>query len=200
MLPNAVNSISPSRAVPSLQKLRRIALSSALLAACLAASGCIPSSGVVAPAPTQTPAPTPAPPPVQQPQAQQLPPAPSNWRDIPAAAGEWRYVPSATGGYASFVTPQGSSLMTLRCVPAQGAVTLTLAGNSPNMRILTDSQQRVLQATASNGSVTASLAPRDNLLDAMMFSRGRFAVETGGQPTLALPAWPEIARVAEDCR
>jgi hypothetical protein len=33
-----------------------------------------------------------------------------------------------------------------------------------------------------------------------VFSRGRFAVETDGLPTLVLQTWPEPARVVEDCR
>lgn len=42
--------------------------------------------------------------------------------------------------------------------------------------------------------------PRDPLLDAMAFSRGRFAVEVQGLPTLYVPSWPEVSRVVEDCR
>jgi hypothetical protein len=34
----------------------------------------------------------------------------------------------------------------------------------------------------------------------MAFSRGRFMVEAQGMATLVLPAWPEPARVVEDCR
>jgi hypothetical protein len=45
-----------------------------------------------------------------------------------------------------------------------------------------------------------SLSPRDALLDAMAFSRGRFIVEQPGQPSLVVPAWAEFGRVVEDCR
>jgi hypothetical protein len=34
----------------------------------------------------------------------------------------------------------------------------------------------------------------------MAFSRGRFAIETAGLPTLYVPSWPEVSRVVEDCR
>lgn len=47
---------------------------------------------------------------------------------------------------------------------------------------------------------TAALDPRDSLLDAIAFSRGRFLVEQAGAPTLVLPAWAEVGRVIEDCR
>jgi hypothetical protein len=44
------------------------------------------------------------------------------------------------------------------------------------------------------------LGARDALVDAIGFSRGRFVVEGGGLAALVVPAWPEILRVAEDCR
>jgi hypothetical protein len=50
------------------------------------------------------------------------------------------------------------------------------------------------------GWVTAWIAPRDPLLDAMAFSRGRFRVEVAKLPPLYLPSWPEVSRVIEDCR
>jgi len=49
-------------------------------------------------------------------------------------------------------------------------------------------------------ALAVSLAARDPLLDAMAFSRGRFAVETAGLPTLYVPSWTEVSRVIEDCR
>lgn len=45
-----------------------------------------------------------------------------------------------------------------------------------------------------------ALRPNDPILDALAFSRGRFAIEVTGQPTLYLPSWPELSRVVEDCR
>ncbi|MGE5953581.1 MAG: hypothetical protein ACM308_08200 [Qipengyuania vulgaris] len=44
------------------------------------------------------------------------------------------------------------------------------------------------------------MAPKSPLLDAMALTKGRFAVETPGLPTLYLPAWAEVTRVIEDCR
>ncbi|MDG2003332.1 MAG: hypothetical protein P8J20_08375 [Novosphingobium sp.] len=48
--------------------------------------------------------------------------------------------------------------------------------------------------------IAVTLPASDPLLDAMAFSRGRFAVETAGLPTLYVPSWPEVSRVIEDCR
>lgn len=50
------------------------------------------------------------------------------------------------------------------------------------------------------GGVSASLAPRDPILDAIAYSRGRFMLELPGNPPLYLPSWPELTRVIEDCR
>jgi len=44
------------------------------------------------------------------------------------------------------------------------------------------------------------LPPNDPLLDQIAFSRGRFLVQVEGGPSLVVPAWPEFARVVEDCR
>jgi hypothetical protein len=41
---------------------------------------------------------------------------------------------------------------------------------------------------------------QDPLLDAMAFSKGRFAVESAGLATLYVPPYPEVTRVIEDCR
>jgi hypothetical protein len=48
--------------------------------------------------------------------------------------------------------------------------------------------------------VSGMVSANDPLLDAIAFSRGRFTVEVPGLPMLVLPAWPEPARVIEDCR
>lgn len=71
------------------------------------------------------------------------------------------------------------------------------------MTVITTSDSRSLSAEPVAGALptlVARFAARDPLLDAMAFSRGRFAVEVNGLPTLYLPAWAEIGRVIEDCR
>lgn len=68
------------------------------------------------------------------------------------------------------------------------------------MTVRTTSAVRAVPAQAGTGALSATLTPRDPLLDAMAFSRGRFLVETAGAPYLAIPAWAEVARVTEDCR
>jgi hypothetical protein len=48
--------------------------------------------------------------------------------------------------------------------------------------------------------MAVQLPASDPLLEQMAFSRGRFLVTVEGGPSLVVPAWPELARVIEDCR
>ena len=71
------------------------------------------------------------------------------------------------------------------------------------MTIATTSTTRTFNAAPQAGvpgQVAVTLAPYDPIIDAIVFSRGRFGVAVPGQATLVMPNWPEIARVAEDCR
>ena len=72
------------------------------------------------------------------------------------------------------------------------------------MRIRTETADRDLRAEPQAGSsasiVSANIPVTDPFLDAMAFSKGRFAVQVAGEPVLYIPAWPEITRVIEECR
>jgi hypothetical protein len=153
-------------------------VSLALLAAC--------STRVVPPAPPP-PAPAPAPTPTPAPP----PPAPtySNWEDAPLTPGDWSYA----NGVATFGSA-GQPRLTLGCVG--GNVQIAYAGSSAErLTLRSETTQRAISASAG----VASRSARDPLLDAIAFSKGRFAIEAGGE-TLYVPAYPEISRVIEDCR
>ena len=169
--------------------------------ACVTLAGCIPPAAEPGPPPAPAPQPAPAPPP-PAPTPPPLP-APDDWRDAPQTPGDWRYIPATTGGSAEFAgEPGAAALLSLRCDRARGAVVITRGGTASQLRILTPTQQRMLEAapTGQGGTIQASLSAHDGLLDAIALARGRFAVETAGQQTLYVPAWPEISRVIEDCR
>ena len=71
------------------------------------------------------------------------------------------------------------------------------------MIVRTESQTRSLPAVTAKGAPPATetrLSANDRLLDAMALSKGRFAIEVPGTPTLYLPSWAEVTRVIEDCR
>jgi len=180
------------------------------------AAGCVPS------APEQTPAPTPAapPPPAPPPPPVAALPAPTydNWLDAPQTPGDWRYTAQEPATQATFVAGAGASTARLTIICDLGtrrvgiarAMEATGVGDRgpAQMRIRTETVERLLQAQPQpqpraqiqGNALLAELAASDPLFDAMAFTKGRFAVETAGEQTLYVPAYPEISRVIEDCR
>jgi hypothetical protein len=157
------------------------------LAALALLAGCAPKPPPPpAPAPIAPPAPAPEPP----------PPAAQDWRDIPLTPGEWHYAAVAGGMEARFGPAAGEAGFTLRCDLGRRQILMSRAGAAPagGMTITTSSAARSFAGAAP------ALPASDPFLDAMAFSRGRFTVEGSGLPALVLPAWPEPARVVEDCR
>lgn len=108
---------------------------------------------------------------------------PADWRDQPLTPGDWSYE-SGIARYAGF---------SLRCDGGRRQIVLSLAGASGPLRLRTTYGERIL---APGGALPAT----DPLLDEMAFSRGRFTVGAGNMAALVLPAWPEPARIIEDCR
>jgi len=169
-----------------------------LIAPLMVLAACVPAPQQT-PAPVPAPAPTPASAPVVQ---APPPPAFENWIDAPVTAGNWSYA----GGLAQFGQPGYQPFLTLRCDPAARAVEITRAaavtGAQP-MIVRTETLERSLAtspARSDPSSIVAILPARDPLLDAMAFSRGRFAIEVAGLTSLYIPSWPEVTRVIEDCR
>ena len=97
-------------------------------------------------------------------------------------------------------------MLEFRCNRATGNVLLIRSGVASGpvpLTVTTTSVARPLTAQPLEGSPTLLMVPlpaRDALLDAIVFSRGRFAVEAQGFAPIYAPSWPEIARVVEDCR
>ncbi|WBY06343.1 hypothetical protein PIB19_12015 [Sphingomonas sp. 7/4-4] len=164
-----------------------------LLAGCVAPSQPPPRPAPPVAVPTPAPTPAPAPPP---------PPASADWRDWPLTPGTWSYRADAQGGTASFGMSGLAPELTLRCDRARSRIVLTRSGlvSAPALTIRTTSIARTLPVSPATTGAAADLAARDALIDAMGYSRGRFVVQGGGVPTLVVPAWAEILRVAEDCR
>jgi hypothetical protein len=165
----------------------------ALLASC-ASPPPPPQRPVPRPRPTYTPPPTP-----------QVRPAPG-WRDAPITPGNWRWSRIGGASSARFGEGQNGAALEFRCDRAAGAVLLIRAGSATDrvpLTVTTTSTARVLTALPLGGpqpAIVVSLPVRDPLLDSIIFSRGRFAVEARGFAPIFAPTWPEIARVVEDCR
>lgn len=154
------------------------------------------------------PQPAPAPPPPKpvvvapKPTTQQQPIG--DWIDWRLTPGDWVYRRDDRGSIALFGPPNGDALVTLRCDTARGRIYLSRAGNgNGTMTIRSSSTMKQFAANPTGGNppyMAAEIAPSDPVLDAMIYSRGRIALETSGQLSIAIPNWAEIGRVVEDCR
>ena len=166
---------------------RRLVVAGALSALTLL-SACVPR-----PAP---PEPPPPPPPAPAPPPEPAPPPPAEWEDAPVTPGDWRL----SGRSAAFGSEQGAQFV-LRCEgDRQVSLVRTGARDGDALIVRTTYGARALPASAAPDGLAARLSASDPLLDSIVFSRGRFAVEAQGLPRLIIPAWPEPARVVEDCR
>ena len=132
-------------------------------------------------------------------QAAAQPPAlpiapPIDWRAAPLSAGTWLYRAIPGGSEAVFQTSFGPQF-TVRCTLVNRRVIFARSGAAPGMllRIMTTSSERTLPV----GNAVPSFDP---VLDAIAFSRGRFAVLGAPAPILIMPSWAEPARAIEDCR
>jgi hypothetical protein len=157
------------------------------------------------PAPVPQPRPQPAPPaPVAAPPSAVTRPA-AEWVDWPLEQGTWEYRTDARGSIALFGVSGGDAALTLRCDSGRRAIFMSVAGSGDggNFTIRTSSTLKSYRPATSSATppyVAIELQPNDMILDAMAFSRGRFAIEVSGLRSFAIPNWGEVSRVIEDCR
>lgn len=159
----------------------------------------------VAPQQTKAPAPRPAPPPPPAPPA----PRPAlGWQDVPLTPGRWVWHGGAgQSSISQYVTGTQTVVFALRCDLATRNILFTRAGilAAPAGTITFTTSFGAFSLTAGPGAgdppaIVAQATARDPHMDQIAFSRGRFLVEMAGQTRLVLPAYPEVARVIEDCR
>ena len=121
-----------------------------------------------------------------------------------AVPGAWSYRSVPAASEAWFIDTSGGIPLTIQCTRATRQVTVARPSSAPaaSMFIWTSTLQRNLPALFEQPRtrVSAIVAGRDPLLDAIAFSRGRFAVVMPGVPPLVVSPGPEAARVFEDCR
>ncbi len=170
--------------------------------ALVAVAGCASSPSPPRPAPL---APVAIAPPAPAP----LPAAPvyrGDWRDWPLTPGDWVYRQDARGSIALFGPRGADAELTIRCDRAARQIFVSRRGAARGNAPMTVRSSSLLRSvpTLPTGAVPAYMAaaidPRDPLLDAIGFSRGRFVIEQATLPTLVVPAWAEMPRVVEDCR
>jgi hypothetical protein len=177
--------------------MRTIRIAGAALLAVIAAA-CVPRAAPPAPVPTPPPAPVPMPPPEAPPPA----PPPIDWMQAEPTPGDWRFGEETGRPRATFAA--GRLSLTLSC-ERSGVILIGLHGlqsqPEPGFVIETTFGERRLPTTpAPMNEMRATLPASDPLLDQMAFSRGRVLIGADGGPVLIVPAWPEIARVTEECR
>lgn len=158
-------------------------LGTAVAAAALAA--CVSRPAPPAPVPAPVVRPVPAPP----------APAPApvlDWQDALLSPGDWTYRGEPGDRIAEFRS--GGMSFSLSC-ERDNMIMVALSGAQPaTVTIRTSYGERRLPATSGR------LAASDTLFDQIAFSRGRILVQGEGSPDLIVPAWPEPARLVEDCR
>ena len=145
-------------------------------------------------------APKPAPPPprppvvVVPPPAPALPPPPVQpWDELPVTEGGWLL--AADGRAARFVDDGGIERAALTCAAPGRTIRIGLNGErAMRLGIMTSSDLRDLMLADGAADVPVG----DPILDAIAFSRGRFALRAS--QLLVLPVQAEIGRVIEDCR
>ncbi|PHR13613.1 MAG: hypothetical protein COA41_18155 [Sphingopyxis sp.] len=162
----------------------------------LAACSTAPPEPAPAPQPAKSVAtPTPAP---AQPQG--------NWIDWPITPGTWSYRQDERGSIALFGETGEDAIFIIRCDQSRRQLFLSRAGSvaAGATMVLRASAGQASYPASNNGGTPAyaaiSVSPRDLMMDRIAYSRGRFAVETSGLRSLAIPSWPEFSRVVEDCR
>jgi hypothetical protein len=169
-----------------------------LLGGLASVAACVPQRQAPPPPEPQRPV---LPPPVRT-----APPPPrTDWRDIPLTPGSWFYRNEGQVSFAMFGSANGEALFIVRCDRAGRQVRLSRAGSASGgaMTVRTSYSARSFPVAVQAEPlpyVSANLAATDRFLDEIAFSRGRFTVEVPGLSMLVIPAWPEPARVVEDCR
>ena len=118
--------------------------------------------------------------------------------------GDWSYRSVPAQSEALFTNSAGGVHLSVRCTRANRVVTISRTSSAPasTLFIWTSTAQRSAPARFEPNAmrVSADFAARDSLLDAIAFSRGRFAISMPGALPLVVTPGPEAARVFEDCR
>ena len=118
--------------------------------------------------------------------------------------GNWSFAFATGGSEATFTDSSGNQQLWVHCTRLTRRVSIAKRGTgaTPVLQVWTSSLTRSVPASynPATGRITIDLPSYDQLLDAIVSSRGRFGIGVVGQPALVLPPWAEAARVIEDCR
>ncbi len=110
------------------------------------------------------------------------------------------------GSLALFGQANTDATFMIRCDRSEGKLFLSRAGavsDGAKMTLRASSGLQSFRVYNSGGGApyaAISVVSSEYMMDRIAFTRGRFAVETTGLPSLAIPIWAEFTRVVEDCR
>ena len=131
-------------------------------------------------------------------------PAPISLESVQPISGSWAYRAIPGGSEADLMDATATVRLQIRCNRATRTVSVirtAVPAAAPTLSIWTTSSSRSVPARyLATKELIADFQATDPLLDAIAFSRGRFATAASGAPMVAVPAWPETTRVIEDCR
>ena len=128
----------------------------------------------------------------------------TDYSNSPLLPGTWSYLAVQGGSNARFVDSTGTIRISVGCNKTSRGVTIarTSAAPAASLSIWTSTSSRNQPAMWEQPAqrVIATFNARDTMLDAIVFSRGRFAVSMPGAEAFVIPTGPEPARIIEDCR
>ena len=131
----------------------------------------------------------------------------TNWLEIPLAAGTWVYRQDDRGSLALYGEPDSEALFLVRCNQADRQIFFSFAGalDTAGGTMAFQATHGTASYAAQNGSgtppyIVAATNGADPYLDTIAFSRGRIAITATGHAMTAIPNWPQMTRVFEDCR
>lgn len=131
-------------------------------------------------------------------------PAPVDLDAVAPVSGTWTYRAIAGGSESDFIDAASVVRFKIRCNRVARTVSLIRTGvpaATATLSVWTTTLSRSVPARfMPTMELIADLPATDSLLDSVAFSRGRLATAAAGAPMVAVPAWPEIDRVIEDCR
>jgi hypothetical protein len=131
-------------------------------------------------------------------------PAPIDLDAVTPMTGAWSYRAISGGSESDFIDAAATVRLKMRCNRVARTVSIIrtdVPAAAPTLTIWTSTLSRSVPARfLAARELVADLPAIDPLLDAIAFSRGRLATAAAGAPMVAVPAWPEIDRVIEDCR
>jgi hypothetical protein len=155
------------------------------------------------------PPPAPAPPPASAPAPRPPASPPIDWRYGPFTLGGWSYRAEGAMSVAAFASGGAAQpIFTVRCDRQVRTISLNRTLPAPatqpgTLKLVTtfgESQWPAAAPDPLQPLLTVRLAATDPMLDKFAYSLGRVMIQASGTTPLILPAWPEIARVIEDCR